>query len=92
MAAREKVDTTAYIGGDPPVLIRSLIVRTPVKTVFINNNLVAVKGSVSADRTSITQGSRDVFAEGIPVARLLDKTSINGFVETSSKDVLVNGR
>jgi hypothetical protein len=92
MAAREKIDTTAYIGGDPPQIYRSLIVQTPIRTVFINNALTAVKGSVSADSTIIVQGSRNVFAENMPVARIRDRTSIFGFVETTSKNVLVNGR
>ncbi len=92
MAARNEADTTAYISGTPPEIHSSPIVRTPIRTVLINNELSAVKGSISADRAVIIEGSPNVFAEGIPMARLLDKTSINGFVETSSENVFVNGR
>lgn len=85
MAARQdEVDVT--LPGPSP------IVYTPVSTIFINGAKAAVKGSVSKDKSVIIQGSGNVMMEGMPAARLRDKTNVGGMVATTSTNVLVNGR
>jgi uncharacterized Zn-binding protein involved in type VI secretion len=85
MAARQDEVDSTFPGPSP-------IVYTPVNTIFINGAKAAVKGSVSRDKSVIIQGSSNVFIEGMPSARLNDKTNIGGVVATSSTNVLVNGR